>query len=255
MDRLPKVKLTLFLTVILGILVFAGYWYYTHSDYPVKSSPNDPSNFPYVPWIAVTDGQLAYSLEKKLDIGELVYDNTGVVPITKFETTPDDYATKVGISKMELSTEDFGSGIYKNISARPYSNIAYYQTKIGGEAYYLILQMWYNRDGNRTIVPLILPDNKVLKDGVITKYFAMATAPDTLYFLAPIKTYKDKETCIANMGKETGYCRWLYGGLGRYSRYVSVLDKWSKSGVVPMSISRYPTTFSWTPFYNDRGRE
>lgn len=253
-ERVMSLKRGLVVVVIgLCILVLGGLLYiYFRKTFPVNGDPSNPSQFPTVSWLSVVDGQLVYSLNWQVKESKLAVNLDSAEPMTALEMTPDWYVEQTGIKKLEMDTAKYGSGVYRDPNKRPFRNVAYYQTTIKGERYFLVMQLWKNYDGSLAWVPLILPENKVLKDGKVTEYFATAF-PSTYssYLLAPVVQYKDLNTCIANMGLQRQYCEWLWGGLGRLARYGKSMSKWHDTALVPSTIARYPAAFSWTPLFGE----
>lgn len=87
--------------IILGVV---GGLYYTRTTFPIQPSPVDPKNFPVVSWWQVTDGQLAYSLDRQVKEGKIQVALDQAQPMTKFEVTPDWYVANVGIKKLTRNT-------------------------------------------------------------------------------------------------------------------------------------------------------
>lgn len=219
----------------------AGYFYY-FSNYPILTDSTDPSSFPHVSWRAITDGRVVRSIERQVVDGVL----EAALPVLSFYATGDEFFDEVGVRFISISSDELKSGKYRAVETRPYRWVAFYQTTIAGERYYVLFQQWHNREGSVSYVPLILPERKVREGEGVSAYYEASVAEDSPYALSPILAYRDQTNCALNMG-EAEYCAWMSK---RADKYTAITEEWVERGSVPRAMGRYPASFSWTPLYD-----
>lgn len=140
------------LIVFVGLLG-TGVWYY-YRDYPVFTDAQKVGDYPSVPWQAVVDGSVSRSLARQAGQGMLRGFSPEVAPFTRFVRLPGEYVENNGVDLVELPSEIVRSPQYLDTAKRPFVTVAYYQTMIEGEKYYLIYQRWRSVDGSESYVPL-----------------------------------------------------------------------------------------------------
>lgn len=239
--------------IIIGLtlLLMGSFWGYRYyfDDFEVRTDPANPDSYPFVSWQAVVDGRLARSLSHQAGKGMLPSFGNEVVPILTFARVFPEYRENEGIDLVEIESSIVRSPLYAEVNKRPFITVAYYQTKIGDEKYYLMMQRWRSVDGSESYVPLILPEKKVLENGGMTKYYGQLTANNTEYMYSPIMYWATRDYCVANMGGMSEYCDWWFGGSGRMGKYEELLTRWVESAVVPREVGRYPAAVRVTPLF------
>ena len=210
--------------VLLFVGIFWGYRYY-FDDFEVRIDPTNPDSYPFVSWQAVVDGRLTRSLLRQAEEGILPSFGKEVVPILTFTRVTPEYRENEGIDLVEIESSIVRSPLYSEVNKRPFLTVGYYQTKIGDEKYYLIIQRWKSVDGSESFVPLILPEKKVLENGGVTKYYEKLTAKDAGHVYSPILHWASRDFCVVNMGGMSGYCDWWFGGSGRMGEYEDLLTR------------------------------
>jgi hypothetical protein len=140
------------LIVFVGLLS-VGAWYY-YRDYPVFTDAQKVGDYPSVPWQAVVDGSVSRSLARQAGQGKLRGFSPEVAPVTRFVRLPGEYVENNGVDLVELPSEIVRSPQYLDAAKRPFVTVAYFQTMIEGEKYYLIYQRWRSVDGSESYVPL-----------------------------------------------------------------------------------------------------
>lgn len=140
--------LLIFLSVVGG-----GVWYY-YRDYPVFTDSEKIGDYPSVPWQTVVDGSVSRSLGRQAGQGKLRGFGPEVAPVTRFVRLPGEYVENNGVDLVELPSEIVRSPQYLDTTKRPFVTVAYFQTMIEGEKYYLIYQRWRSVDGSESYVPL-----------------------------------------------------------------------------------------------------
>lgn len=227
--------------VVVGV---AGLGWYLYLDYPLYLDSTDPRSFPTISWNAVVDGRLMRSLERQAKKGETPPLSDKVIPVQAIQLSSDGYYENYGVRFVSLRDQDIKNNVYQNPESRPYQWVAFYQTKIAGETYYILVLQWQNNDGTTAYLPLILAENAVIWEGQVTKYYQEIVANPTPHYLAPISKYYRKEICVADMGKVNGYCDWRYRNEYRNYRYEELGRAWSETGLIPRWVGRYPLTFT-----------
>lgn len=153
-----KVRYVLLVLLFVGIFGWLYTYYYT--DYPVFVDSGAAANYPMVSWNAIVDGRVARSLERQAAQGKLKGFEDAVVPILKFSSLNPENFDDTGVDLVEIESSIVRSPLYGDVAKRPFVTVAYYQTMIGVEKYYLIYQRWRSVDGSESYVPLILPEKK-----------------------------------------------------------------------------------------------
>jgi hypothetical protein len=244
-------KLVIFLVgvILAGVIavVVMVRLYGWGKSYPIFNELSNVQNAPEIQWGDVTSGSLARFLHKSRKEGQLQPLTGEMIPVESIQTTGEGLYKQLGIRYIELSNADVRSLKYSEIAKRPYHFVAIYRTKIVDEAYLVLVQEWSNIDGSVEYVPLLLLMQKVIEGDGTTEYFEQTVIHNEQYFFSPIMQYQSEEVCKVALGKADRYCEWYFGSARRSAKYITMMETWTSSGIVPNDIGAYPAMYTRSP--------
>ena len=234
--------------VLFVVLIGVGFWWinsrgWIPKNFPIVNRVENLDEIPKIEWTDATSGRLANFFETQDSWGKLPVFPSHVRPIETFrQINPFVYENR-GYGYIELFELEIRNNTYQNPDVRPYKYVAVYKTEIGGKLHYLLIFEWLNNDKTVSFLPLVIPEDKFVQDGKVSKYVSELMTRETIFFLSPIGKIRDMPGCMSAFSASQEYCEWY---MSRANEYYQLTDKWYAGQKVPVEVGKYPMLFTKT---------